>query len=160
MTPQKQKFKHNPEIGHYGDCDRTTIACMLDMPRDVVPNWAEMFWPMNDNVGWDKAKDEWLQSKGYARVVLYYRDCTLDDVLNYVGHFNKNVYWLLTGMSKNLTNHVVICLGDKIVWDTAIDDSGIIGPTTDEFFYVEFIVPATCVNKPEGMPYGTYGNGF
>ena len=160
MTPQKQKYKHNPEIGHYGDCDRTTIACILNIPRDDVPNWAELFWPTNDTEGWEKAKKQWLKARGFGIVTMYYHDCEPSEILNYVGHFNQDVYWLLTGMSKNKTNHVVICKGNQIVWDTAIDDSGIVGPTSDSFYYVDFIVPSVCVDTVEGMPYGTYGKGY
>lgn len=157
MIQQKQKFKHEPEIGHYGDCDRTSLACILEIPRDNVPNWAEKYW--GDCSTWAAERKAWLKSIGYALASMYYKDCSLDELLNYVGHFNSDVYWLLTGCSKNGTNHVVICLGDKIVWDPAIDNSGIVGPTDEGFFYVEFIVPIKCV-RPDGMPYGTYGNGF
>lgn len=160
MTPQKQKYKHNPEIGQYGDCDRTTIACILDMPRDDVPNWAEQFWPTNDLEGWNNAKNQWLKSRGFGVVTICCNGCGLNDLLNSIGYLNKDAYWLLTGLSKNKTNHVVVCHGNKIVWDPAIDDSGIIGPTLDSNYYVDFIVPSICVEKFEGMPYGTYGNGY
>jgi hypothetical protein len=39
MRFQKQMFYHRPELGIYGDCQRTCIASMLDMDKFDVPNF-------------------------------------------------------------------------------------------------------------------------
>lgn len=43
---------------------------------------------------------------------------------------------------RNGTAHVVIGLNDAIVWDPAQDDSGIVAPADDGYYWIEFLVPA------------------
>ena len=41
MTPYKQLNHHDPDNGIIGDCYRTAIACLLDLPPDALPNYCE-----------------------------------------------------------------------------------------------------------------------
>jgi hypothetical protein len=38
MTPHKQRFRHDPANGIYGDCWRTAIACLLDIQPEEIPH--------------------------------------------------------------------------------------------------------------------------
>ena len=68
------------------------------------------------------------------------RIITAENIFDYMNDFNGGIYYILTGKSKNGTNHCVICKNGGIVWDPAIDDSGIVGPTTDGHYSIEFLV--------------------
>lgn len=41
MKPLKQKFRHNPDEGVFGDCHRTAIATILGKERDSVPHFGD-----------------------------------------------------------------------------------------------------------------------
>ena len=145
MTPQKQKFLHNPPE-KYGDCHRTCIACLLDIPRDEVPNWAEKYW--DDVDAWNAAEEKFLAEKGLSKVtVAFYGDSGVEAVLSHMGTLNPGRYYMLTAESRTGTNHAVICCGDKIVWDPSINDSGIVGPALDGYFWLDFLIPLNMVKK-------------
>jgi hypothetical protein len=61
-------------------------------------------------------------------------------------YLEHRVVWLVvhgTWPSQQIgTAHVVIALNDAIVWDPALDDSGIVGPADDGYYWIEFLVPA------------------
>lgn len=134
MIKQKQSNFHKPEEGIYGDCHRTAIACLLDLPRDSVPNWV-------DESGLDgerfyELETTWLQNQGITKFLVAYSFETLTELLEYMGQWFPNLYYILGGTSRNNINHSVIGLGGCIDWDPAIDDSGIIGPMDDGYFWV------------------------
>ena len=35
-----------------GDCWRTAIACLLEVPRDEVPHWIEIYKDQPESIGW------------------------------------------------------------------------------------------------------------
>lgn len=41
MTPVKQRYKHDPENGVWGDCHRAAVASVLDLALDDVPHFAD-----------------------------------------------------------------------------------------------------------------------
>lgn len=137
MTPQKQLYRHDPAAGVWGDCDRATIACLLDLPAVAdVPHFHDR--GVSSEVA-DAVKRAWLAKRGYGiwRTVVA-GSAPLADVLAMAGHFNPEEYWLLIGQSRNGTGHVVICRGDKIVWDPSLDNSGIVGPDGD-YWYMDVL---------------------
>lgn len=139
MIKQKQLNLHNPDTGVFGDCHRTSIACLLDLPPEAVPNWAELYW--DDMDAWIRATDEFLALHGLAQVSIPY-NTTLDTLLEHHGVINPNTYYLLTGESIGGTNHVVICKGGQIEWDPSQDNSGIVAPCKeDSLFWVNFLIP-------------------
>jgi hypothetical protein len=89
--------------------------------------------------------DAWLRERGMQCVHLPDPLPELDDVLSWVGANNPNAYWLLGGFSKTGVNHTVIARGNRITWDPSLDDSGIVGPCTDGFFWATFLVPTLLV---------------
>ena len=138
MKFHKQLFRHNPPET-YGDCQRTVYACLLDMHPSEVPHFHES---TDDALEfWDRAH-AFLASKGLARIsIIFDGSLSLEQILNTQHNTNPGYYYILSGMSKNKTDHVVICKGRGIIWDPAIDNSGIIGPCSDGFWWVEYLVP-------------------
>lgn len=134
---QKQKITHDPDSGHYGDCFRTAIATLLDVPADAVPHFCAdgrfTIWDVN----------EWLaENHGVVLMGFAYSGerMGLDDVLRHIKTtWGNDVVYLLSGESKNGCNHVVICQGGLIVHDPSLDDSGIVGPCDNGHYAVEFL---------------------
>lgn len=137
MTPQKQLFTHNPPAS-IGDCERTAIACLLDLPLTEVPHFGALHW--DDPIAFNAAEDAYLLSVGYSRVQIPY-DRPLDEILGSMRYCAPNVYYLLSGTSRTGVNHTVICLNDRIVWDPSTVDSGIIGPCSDGYYWVTLLIP-------------------
>lgn len=147
MIKRKQIYFHNPEKGSHGDCYRTCIACILEIEPVEVPNFGVHY---ENNEKFFAEADKYLASQFLARVNHAF-DCTLEDLLKMQNHCNPDAYWILTGRSKNETNHCVVCLGGEIVWDPAMDDSGITGPSHCEdgskLFWAEYLVPSIATRK-------------
>lgn len=144
MRPLKQRFRHNPEKGEFGDCHRTCLAMLLEVERDSVPNFAEMAadqWAL-----WQDLVNEFLAEHSMGMFRIAFSD-TLETVLHYMLRVNPGIYYTLSGTSKNGTGHCVVAINDKIVADPSLDDSGIVGPMEDGYFWVEVLVPGLMVNR-------------
>lgn len=140
---QKQKYKHSPSEGTFGDCHRTAIACLLGMSRDDVPHWGVHY---DDYEKFKSMKNEFLSSKGLREYTFPFYSNGTDEALQWMAKVNPSIFYMLTGKSRNGTAHVVICKDSSIVWDTAIDDSGIVeGLDTGEdgygWFYFDVLIP-------------------
>lgn len=143
MTPHKQRFKHEPDKGIFGDCDRTAMACLLDMSPDEVPHWGVH---MGNHALFDKVKREWLATQGLFENHIAF-ECTRDELNENMRSLFRDVYVLLTGTSKNGCHHVVIARNGDIVHDPALDDSGIVSPCNDGYWWLSVLMPL-CL-KPE-----------
>ena len=137
MTPHKQLFRHDPDNGIYGDCFRTAIACMLDLPVEEVPHFN------HDNpggiIGWERVQ-KWLAPRGLTIYACAYSS-SVEDVLATFGETNPGMYAMIVGQSPRGTNHNVIALNGKIIHDTAIDGGGLVGPCDDGYVWINLLVP-------------------
>ncbi len=138
MVKHKQLFRHRPEQGLIGDCWRTAIGCLLDMAPNEVPHFLQDCW--NDNAKGNANASAWLATQGLAFVEVAYGG-DLAGVMASVKSINPDTYYLLGGNSANACGHSVIACNDEIVWDPSIDDSGIVGPMDDGYFWVTWLVP-------------------
>lgn len=151
MKPQRQKNRHRPEEGLIGDCHRTCYACLLDLDRDSVPNFAEVgFDPTKEGGGNVKefkgACKSWLAENGYAEFSIAF-NCELEDILGYMAVVNPGQYYILGGESRTGVNHSVIAKDDAIVWDPSLNDSGIVGPCKpDGMYWITVLVPISQVS--------------
>ena len=138
MLYNKQLFKHDPENGSIGDCQRTAIACILNLKPEEVEHFGEKHWL--NSVEFNKAIHSWLEKRNLALVDIAYT-YELKFLLEMQEQNNPNCYYMLCGTSGNNTNHVVVGKGSKIIWDPAIDNSGIIGPASCGNYWVSYLVP-------------------
>lgn len=115
MTPYKQLVKHNPENGQYGDCFRTAIGSMLDMPPERVPHFLED--GCNDGAVMLSRIREWLRPRGYDLFEVPF-DAEPKDVLSTMQQRNPDIYYIL-GCASKTADHVVVACGDKVVSDPA-----------------------------------------
>jgi len=144
VRPQKQRFRHRPDAGEYGDCHRTAIACLLDLDRDEVPNFGEHY---DNGDAFKAAEHAFLAGRGYG-VVSYAFDCSLEQLLAALEALNPGIYYLLCGESRTGVNHTVIGCGGMIAWDPSIDDAGIVGPCDDGRYWVSHLIPLAFVREP------------
>lgn len=140
MTPHKQLFRHRPDEGVFGDCQRTAIACLLDLDPSQVPHHHRHL-PDGEQ---RRLLDEWLAPRGLKVVFMAFR-CEPAEMLAVMKVANPGLFYMLSGTSRTGVNHVVIAQDDRVVHDPSLDDSGIIGPCDDGCTYIEFLVPTFLV---------------
>lgn len=139
MTPQKQKYRHAEDEGQFGDCHRTCIAMILDLPRDDVPHFMEgtsMDWPDGDPrwLACEDAERAWLATRGLQPVhCAYDGSMPLSVVLAVLAHTVRNVPVILGCTSTNGGNHSVVYYNGSIFNP---NDSGIKGPMRDGMWWV------------------------
>jgi len=63
MIPQDQEFPHKPEEGIYGDCFRSVIASLLEIPIKEVPHF---LYDNCDNITFNKRLADFLKPLGLA----------------------------------------------------------------------------------------------
>ncbi len=144
MIKQKQLFKHAPEQGIYGDCARTVLACLLDLSPEEVPHAQ---YEQHGSEQFDM-HEAWLIEQGFRRITVPFvgQGTTVENVLERGMYASSGMPYILAGKSKNGTDHVVICQEDQIIWDPAIDDSGIVGCDSDGYYWLTWLV------RPIGVP--------
>lgn len=139
LLKHKQEFKHDPDNGLYGDCWRTVVACLLGLPRGEVPHVCD---GPDDGLATKRMRD-FLASRGCAMIQIPIPgEVDLDTVLTAAASYSGGLHYALMGTSKTGCNHVVICKDDAIVHDTSLTDSGIVGPSSDGFWWLEWYVSA------------------
>ena len=152
MTPHKQLYRHRPDEGQVGDCWRTAIGCLLDLPPTEVPHFVETCW--NDTPTANLNARRWLATKGLGFVELAYSG-DLDSILASIAACSPHTYYLLGGNSRTGVGHSVIGCHDQIVWDPSLDDAGIVGPMDDGYYWVTYLVPLLIVrNAPAEVAHG------
>jgi hypothetical protein len=140
MKQYKQLYAHNPPYT-YGDCYRTAIGCLLDVPPEEVPHFYGIY---PDDV--DKAhelRDDWLRSRGY-RVANFVYECSVKRALWAMGQNNPGLLYMMSGQSGSNPDisHVVVCRGGDVIWDPSPDETGIVGPNKDGQIIIELLMPA------------------
>lgn len=132
MIPLKQKYKHDPENGIYGDCYRTCIASILEMNIEEVPHFFKDFKEGDD---WAQEANDWFNQNGLVNVSFAFYEHPGE----YMAQENTGVYYILTGEGKLGVNHSVVMCDNDIVCDPS--SSGIIGPCKDsELYWIEFFL--------------------
>lgn len=145
MKFHKQRFAHHdPDNGTRGDCQRTVLACLLDLdaPEDV-PH----FMDIEDDEQAKDWMDCWLASRGLSRLVFAFDGQTpvhgedrLWYVLEAMKVWNPGLPYCLIGQSERGFTHVSIYADDYLVHDPHPDGGGIVAPTEEGYYWVEIIV--------------------
>jgi hypothetical protein len=147
MTPLKQRFRHDPANGVYGDCHRSATASVLDLPLEDVPHFN------HDGPDNETFHQRWLAFLADRKLVpiniAFNGDAKLDELLDTVKNLNPGIYYLLGGTSRTGVGHTVVCLDGEIVHDPSLDDSGIVGPL-DGHWWVTFFGTADVKAKGGG----------
>lgn len=145
VQPRKQRFRHRPDEGEYGDCHRTAIAAILGMPTEDVPHFFDRGQTGDDAYG---EINRFLTDRGLASITIIYTGENWQQVAEAVHGMNPGWPALLSGTSANDVNHTVVIQQGEIVCDPSLDDSGIVGPCDDGFYWVVFIVAVPFQMEP------------
>jgi hypothetical protein len=134
MLPQKQLIETDVDAGVWGDCYRTALATVLGMWALEVPHFYEdVPSDMGDKWDWGLATlqwiDSWLMDKGFVRFALLFGEgLELDQALALAGKVSAGQPYLFSGRSASGLAHVVVCQGNRIVWDPSIHNLGLSQP--------------------------------
>ena len=134
MIPVKQQNLHRPSEGVWGDCHRAAIASILEKPLDDVPHFGD---GGPDGEEFARREADYLRAQGIVPIRVIYTD-DLPLVLAAVGKMNPGVCYLLGGQSRTGVDHTVVGLNDAIAHDPSINESGIIGPCADGYYWITF----------------------
>jgi len=122
------------------DCISACLAHVLDMPTEEVP----YFWGIagNDGERMEQRIREWLDELGYSLWFLSIEANAVSDVL-YAMSRNAGQKWILGGSTNN-KNHAVVCRGNEVIWNPAVNaeiSAAALTETGERRFFV-FIIGA------------------
>lgn len=137
MQYHKQRFLHEPHNGTFGDCDRTAMACLLDLDPDGVPHWGVHY---DDYAAFERTKREWLETLGLFEQSFAF-DCDREQLSQYLKSAFGDVYVLLTGKSRTGCHHVVVTLNGEIIHDPYLTDAGIVDRCDDGLWWCSLLLP-------------------
>lgn len=137
MTPYKQLIKHDPKNGQYGDCARTTIACLMDRHPQEVPHFLHD-GETDGNIFW-KRVDDWLGIFGLRSFGLPF-DTDVPGILAAMGNQYPDLYYML-GCASPTADHFVIACGNQIVHDPAGHDPSRLVRGSDGYVWAYVFVP-------------------
>lgn len=147
MTKYRQIVKHDPAKGQFGDCARTCIASILDLPLESVPNFAEAW---RDVSRFWEGINEFLAARGLGMFSCAF-NMEVADVLAMMEHHNENLYYMLGVGTPKGTDHFVVCLGGKVACDPAgYDDPALFSRDSTGHTWINVFVPLSAMNG--GMP--------
>ena len=124
MRRQKQLIQHDPDNGLYGDCYRTAIACILDLPAEDVPHFLKRDSTAESQ---DDVAADWLQKhwKLTPVVISYLPNDDNDSVLEYLGKWSqRGSPFIITGQGSRGFNHCVVGYNGEIYCDPYTGDRG------------------------------------
>ena len=156
MTPVKQRNRHDPENGVFGDCDRAAVASVLDAPLDDIPFFYDGLHRGSSAEETDLAHNtrrRWFRRNDIRLIQMALKMNSAEELIGAISLHNPGQHFLLVGESRNGTGHVVVCRDGRIVHDPALDESGIVGPEPRSgCYWVEFLVKesAPAARDPAG----------
>lgn len=137
MIHQTQLIRHDPANGAWGDCYRTCVACLLELPPAEVPHVYDGGVELADG----RMRD-WLRGRGFALIASSVPgEVSLDRLLGEWADaiVGPGVHFLITGRSPRGTNHVVVARAGEIVCDPHPDGGGLVGPADTDVWWLEFL---------------------
>ena len=135
IKPLKQKLRHDPKNGVFGDCHRTAYAMILGYEAEEVPHFA-----YNGPEDFHVNEQNWLDSENLGKVnIAFPGESSVELILQTMNVLNPDMPFILGGMSKIGVGHSVVCFENEI-YDPSLDDNGIVGPMSDGYYWVTYVV--------------------
>ena len=137
---------HIPERGLYGDCYRTALGCLLDLPPERVPHFLN-----GDADDWVHQRDAWLAGRGLGLITILLSppaepdldgQVGLDAILALMEGINTGMHYLLCGDTIDGVGHTVVCCGGKVAHNPNANACPIVAPMGGTDYYeLQFLVP-------------------
>jgi hypothetical protein len=147
MIPVSQQFKHDPESGTFDDSMRAVLASIFELPIDHVPHF---FGEGRDGKEARKMIDGFLYIYGLRLVsipFLNYEQEGYQPILDQMQSWSPDVMYLLVGANERGANHVVLACGNEIIHDPEVDGSGLVRPSLDGHYWIEFMADSRTVKR-------------
>jgi hypothetical protein len=143
VIPVKQRNRHDPANGIYGDCHRAAIASLLELPLNEVPHFCDADSELPDAEPLMERERKWLASRGLTNInVIYPGEVSLDDLLTAIDATTPGIMFILGGTSTTGCGHSVVAGCGKILHDPSLTKTGdhsIVGPMEDGYWWVTFM---------------------
>lgn len=137
MTPFTQLFGTDEEKNIYGDCWRTCIACILDIPPEGIPHFCADDKSFGDAI--DEAR-EWLKQFDYNMQTTMYGDAPFEDFMSDI-HYSFVDTFIILGVGTTRENHAVIAYNGAVIHDPSIGQTNITGSMTNGHYSIQVIAP-------------------
>lgn len=140
----KNKQIIEPGNGQRGDCYRTALSCLLELPAEEVPHFYEDAVSDEADDKWDFNKaipawiTAWLAERGLLRIMTTISG-DLPTVLHYCSMMAGGSPYLLSGVSSTGISHVIVAQGSKMIWDPSPRNVGVVGPLRFGAYLFELI---------------------
>lgn len=119
MIELTQLILHDPENNKYGDCFRTCVACILEIPDAThVPHFFENCF--DDPHLWQQSLNDWLFKRGLAYIEIS------SPGAEWFKSWGIDTYHIISGYSTRGFGHAVVGRNGKIVWDPHPSRNGLI----------------------------------
>jgi len=127
VIPVDQSILHDPDNGHYGDCQRACIASLLEVSIKEIPH----FFESGDDEQFEKSFNDFL-----AAIDLFHLEITPWEKFP----ISTSVYHMIYGKSERGTQHAVIGLNGKVVHDPSPFKTGLLESDRENWTYA-FLIP-------------------
>jgi hypothetical protein len=141
-----QLYRHQPHNEIFGDCQRTALACLLDLEPWEVPHFVQRE-QTGQASSWDEDQRAFLASRGLHAVDVAFGG-ELEDVLRYMQERNPGTLYILAGRSPRGTDHAVVACGGGFEWDPHPSGGFLVGPTSNGYYELTFLVPLQFQGAP------------
>lgn len=145
MQFHTQLLQHDPDNGVWGDCMRTALACLLDLPCAQVPHFND---GGPDLPEFTRRIDAWLLRIDKTIFNIPYAVKDLNEVLASFGRINPDRYYFVSGRSPRGADHIVVALNDQVLHDPHPDGGGLVGPCSDGYYWISILAPLFHVKDP------------
>ena len=137
MTPVFQKSK-----GKVGDCFKSCVASILDLPHAAVPDWfndagLEAGDPIPDACL--ETMTAWFKKRGLCLWDVPFDAANGEFVMEQVGLHHKGVHYIVSGKSIQGFDHAVVARDGAVVHDPAGPHVGFFGPTSSGYYHISII---------------------
>ncbi|MDW3181758.1 hypothetical protein [Roseobacter sp.] len=143
MVRQKQRIRHNPARGKFGDCYRTCVAMVMGLDPEDVPHFCD--GNPEDVSGLSSLRD-WLQPQGFGVFQnIYTADTSFDQLMHSLSALSPGVPVIVTGLGAREVNHCVVAIDGEVFCDPSSGKASkepFLGPAVsdgEEWWWIEVI---------------------
>ena len=143
MIRHKQLYRHNPATGEIGDCFRTCLACVLDAERvEDIPHFFADVWPPGEldpeiaELAITSAQKWLLENSAFGYIEFPLAASNNERLFKWLRSYCSDRTPLIVGCTSKNGGHAVVVFPDGEIWDPSLDNSGMVGPMKDGYYWI------------------------
>ncbi len=125
MTPINQEFRHDPDNGVYGDCQRACIASLLDLPISEVPHF--LHDNTNDAAEFNRRINAFLAPRGLVHLETA--------AFDFAEHIKSDCFHMIYGPASRGFCHAVVGFNGEVLHDPHPSRAGLLPDRRDEWTF-------------------------